>query len=151
MGSMRIWYLFALLLLPFSLFGAACGDDDSEEAEVPGAKPGGDDEDYLRAICQGTQDFSNALITKTTPEEIGDVVEDFITKMKETNPPDDLEEYNAEFIKYLEDAIAEPTSLVTRNPPLPPEDVQRRLANKEISVDECKDGTFFSRDLPPGG
>ena len=154
MASMRIRYLFALLLLPLLVLGAACGDDDGDDggdSAVPEAKPGGNDEDYLRAICKGTQDFSNALITKTTPEEIGDVIEDFITTMKETNPPDDLEAYNADFIKYLEDALAEPTSLVTRNPPLPSEDVQRRLAGKEVSVDECKDGTFFSRDLPDGG
>jgi len=149
MGLMRIPGFFVLMTVPFLLLGAACGDDgDDDKANVPSAKPGGNDEDYLRAICAGTQEFSNALITKTTVEEIGKVVEAFIEDMKATNPPDDLEQYNAEFIQYLEDALAEPTSLVTRNPPLPPEDVQRRLAAKEISVDECKDGTFFSRDLP---
>lgn len=149
MSAMRVPYLFALLVVPFLLLGAACGDDgDDEDANVPSARPGGNDEDYLRAICSGTQEFSNALITKTTAEEIGQVVQAFIDDMRETNPPDDLEEYNAEFIRYLEDALADPTSLVTRNPPLPSEDVQRRLAGKELSIDECKDGTFFSRDLP---
>ena len=65
--------------------------------------------------------------------------------MEETNPPSDLREYNDEFIKYLEDAVNDPTSLVTRQPPLPDDDIQRRLAAKEPSVEECKDPTFFSR------
>jgi hypothetical protein len=153
MAAMRISYLFAVLLLPFLLLAAACGDDgDGDDAdETPTGTPGGNDEDYLKAICSGTQEISNALITKTTPEEIGEVIELFIQKMKEANPPDDLEEYNAEFIQYLEDSLADPTSVVTRTPPLPSDDIQRRLAGKEITVDECKDGTFFSRNLPEGG
>jgi hypothetical protein len=147
---MRTRYLTALFLIPVLLFGAACGDDGDDDtgSDAPSAKPGGNDEDYLKAICSGTQEFSNALITKTSVEEIGQVVEDFVATMKDTNPPDDLEQYNAEFIQYLEEALSDPTSLVTRNPPLPPEDVQRRLAGKEVTIDECKDGTFFSRDLP---
>ena len=73
---------------------------------------------------------------------------DFIKVMEDANPPEDLRTYNDEFVQYLEDSVADPTSLLTRKPPLPEEDVQRRLAQKELSVDECKDGTYFSRDLP---
>jgi len=123
---------------------AACGDDGADE-EPEGA---GTDEEYLAVICQGTQDISNALITKTTADEIGDVIEDFIGIMEDANPPEDLRTYNDEFIQYLEDSLADPTSVTTRQPPLPEEDVQRRLAQKELQVDECKDGTYFSRDLP---
>lgn len=119
---------------------SACGSDDAP-------KGGGTDEDYLRAICVGTSNFSNALLSKTTPGEIAAVIRDFIAEMKKTNPPADLVKYNDEFVKYLEDAVSEPTSLVTRKPPLPSDDVQRRLAGVEPTVDECKNGTFFSRGI----
>ena len=129
--------LFGAVLLPLVLVMAACEDDAPEG--------GGSDEDYLRAICTGSQDFSNALLSKTTPDEIAEVIRDFIEKMEATNPPADLVEYNDEFVDYLEAAVNEPTSLVTSRPPLPDDDVQRRLASKEPSVAECKDPTFFSR------
>ncbi len=137
---MRHWILLALGLLAASaMLLAACGDDD----DTP--QGGGSDEDYLRAICVGTQNFSNALLSKTNPDDIAQVIKDFIAEMKKTNPPADLVKYNQEFIKYLEDAVADPTSLVTRAPPEPDKEVSRRLAALEPSIDECKDGTFFSR------
>ena len=138
---MRIPLTFGAVLLPLVLVLAACGEDDAPEG-------GGSDEDYLRAICTGSQDFSNALLSKTTPDEIAEVIRDFIEKMEATDPPADLVEYNDEFVEYLEAAVNEPTSLVTSRPPLPDDDVQRRLASKEPSVAECKDPTFFSRTPP---
>ena len=135
---MRRYLFAAAMLLPALALFASCGDDD----DTP--KSGGSDEEYLAAICKGTSDFSNALLSKTTAAEIADVIKEF---MKSTNPPADLAKYNDEFVQYLEDAVSEPTSLVTRTPPLPPDDVQRRLAAKELTVEECKDGTFFSRSL----
>ena len=143
MGRMRRFLFAGAILLPALVLFSSCGDDGDDDTP----KSGGTDEEYLAAICKGTSDFSNALLTKTTAAEIGDVIEDFITLMKDANPPADLADYNQEFVKYLEDALADPTSLVTREPPLPPDDIQRRLAAKELSVDECKDGTFFSRGL----
>jgi hypothetical protein len=137
---MRLSLLLLPVLFALGLF-VACGDDDEPEG------PGGSDEDYLRLICQGAQDFSNAVISKTTADEIGEVIRDFIGVMEEADPPADLRDFNDEFVRYLEDSLADPTSLLTRNPPLPDEDVQRRLAAKELTVEECKDGTFFSREL----
>ncbi len=143
MGRMRRFLFAGAILLPALVLFSSCGDDGDDDTP----KSGGTDEEYLAAICKGTSDFSNALLTKTTAAEIGNVIEDFITLMKDANPPADLADYNQEFVKYLEDAVADPTSLVTREPPLPPDDIQRRLAAKELSVDECKNGTFFSRGL----
>ncbi len=143
MGRMRRFLFAGAILVPALVLFSSCGDDGDDDTP----KSGGTDEEYLAAICKGTSDFSNALLTKTTAAEIGNVIEDFITLMKDANPPADLADYNQEFVKYLEDALADPTSLVTREPPLPPDDIQRRLAAKELSVDECKDGTFFSRGL----
>lgn len=146
---MRLLLFAGALLLPLIFLLGACAG--SKTADQPSATLGGGtgtDEGYLAAICAGTSQFSNALISKTTPDEIADVIRDFIAEMKQANPPADLVQYNADFVKYLEDAVSDPTSLVTRNPPLPAKDIQRRLAAKELSVPECKDGTFFSRDLP---
>ena len=141
MRSMRFpVFLGAALLLLVLVLAACSGDDDADSGG-----PGGTDEDYLAAICTGSQNFSNALLSKTTADEIAQVIRDFADQMKQANPPADLRKYNEDFIKYLEDSVEEPTSLLTRQPPLPDEDVQRRLAAKEPTVEECKDPTFFSR------
>lgn len=142
---MRQYGLVCLFVLALATFGfAACGDDDAAD-EPSGTVGTGTDEGYLRAICVGSQNYSKALNTATTADEIGKVVRDFIAEMKKANPPADLVTYNTEFIKYLQDSVEEPTSLVTRNPPLPSKDIQRRLASLEPSISECRDGTFFSR------
>lgn len=134
--------LFVTALLPFAFaFAVACGGDDAP-------KPSGTavtDEAYLKAICSGSSKFSEALLTKTKPAEIGQVIKDFSASMKAITPPDDLKTYNEQFTKYLDDAVADPTSLVTRTPPLPSQSIRDRLAAKESSVPECADGTFFSR------
>ncbi|MEO8541112.1 MAG: hypothetical protein ABI577_15325 [bacterium] len=138
---MRHWILLLLSLLSaFAMVISACGGDDDSPAAG-----GGNDTDYLRAICVGTSNFSNALLSKTNPDDIAKVIKDFIEEMKKLNPPSDLVKYNQDFIKYLEDAVADPTSLVTRTPPLPSKDAQHRIAALEPSISECKDGTFFSR------
>ncbi len=137
---MRTFFVAALLPLALA-FAVACGGDDAPKPSANAVT----DEAYLKAICSGSSKFSEALLTKTKPEEIGQVIKDFSATMKALTPPDDLKEYNQQFAKYLDDAVADPTSLVTRNPPLPKQDIRDRLSAKESSVPECKDGTFFSR------
>ncbi len=139
--------LFLLACALPLLLAAACGDDDDSTPAPTG--PAGTDEDYLRAICIGTSNFSNALLSKTTAEEIAVVVREFADEMKALNPPTDLQEYNRQFVAYLEAALEEPTSLVTTAPPEPPSDARRRLAALESSIPECKDPTFFSRTETP--
>ena len=134
--------LFVAALLPLSVaLAVACGGDDAPKAS-PNAVT---DEAYLKAICSGSATFSDALLTKTKPDEIGQVIKAFSASMKALTPPDDLTDYNLQFTKYLDGAVADPTSLVTRTPPLPKQSIRDRLAAKESSVPECKDGTFFSR------
>lgn len=134
--------LFVAALLPLSVaLAVACGGGDAPKAS-PNAVT---DEAYLKAICSGSATFSDALLTKTKPDEIGQVIKAFSASMKALTPPDDLTDYNLQFTKYLDDAVADPTSLVTRTPPLPKQSIRDRLAAKESSVPECKDGTFFSR------
>ncbi|MEP7216408.1 MAG: hypothetical protein ABI782_09150 [Anaerolineaceae bacterium] len=137
---MRTVFVAALVFFPVSL-AVACGGDDAPTV-TPNAVS---DEAYLKAICSGSAAFSDALLTKTKAEEIGQVIKAFSASMKALTPPDDLKDYNTQFTKYLDDAVADPTSLVTRTPPLPKQEIRDRLSAKESSVPECKDGTFFSR------
>jgi hypothetical protein len=139
--------LFFLVCAVVLLLAAACGDDDDAPPTATG--PAGSDEDYLRAVCIGTSNFSNALLSKTSAEEIAAVVREFASEMRALSPPADLAEYNAQFVAYLEAALEEPTSLVTTAPPEPPADVRRRLAALEPTIPECKDPTFFSRADAP--
>lgn len=143
---MRRTLIFLVCALPL-LMAAACGDDDDGVPTPTG--PAGSDEDYLRAVCIGTSNFSNALLSKTSAEEIAAVVREFADEMKGLSPPADLAGYNTQFVAYLEAALEEPTSLVTTAPPEPPADVRRRLAALEPTIPECKDPTFFSRDDAP--
>lgn len=136
------WLALIALVLVGSFAALACGDDDAPP------KGGGTDEDYLKAICTGVSNFSDALISKTTAKEIGDVIQQFIDEMEKVDPPADLVAYNKSFIQYLKDSLSDPTSLVTKTPPEPPQAVRDRLASKESTVSECKDPTFFSRQSP---
>lgn len=135
--------LFFLVVASSLLLGAACGDGDAENPKPTGAEL--TDEQYLAAICSGASKFSDALLSKTKAEEIGEVIKQFSADMKRLEPPVDLKSYNEQFVKYLDNAVADPTSLVTQGPPLPSKAARDRLAAKETSVPECKDGTFFSR------
>ena len=132
----------AFLLAPvlvLTLLAAACSGDD--------AKPAGDastDEQYLKIICTGLSNFSDALVSKTSSDEIAKVIKEYIASLKPVTPPQDLAKFHKDFQKYLQDALDDPTSLVTKTPPLPSEDVRRRIASKEANVPECKNATFFS-------
>jgi len=135
--------LVAAILLPLVVLASACGDDDA------GGQPRGtgNDTDYLRAICIGIDRVTDALISATTPEAIAAVIEEFAATMRQIDPPPDLTEYNRQFVAYLEAALKDPTSVVTTQPPLPPDDVRRRLAQLEPQIPECREPTFFSRGL----
>jgi hypothetical protein len=128
--------LLTLFILPMAI---ACGGDSNS-----GAKTGVSDEEYLKVICTGLSNFSNALLSKTTAAEIGLVIKDYIAEMKKVDPPSDVKKFHQDFVKYLEDSLSEPTSLVTRKPPLPSDSVRKRLAAKEPGVAECKSPTFFN-------
>ncbi|MCL6645492.1 MAG: hypothetical protein K6U88_11040 [Dehalococcoidia bacterium] len=135
--------LFAAILVPVLAVAAACSDDDASDQP----RGTGNDTDYLRAICIGIDLVSDALISATTPEAIGRVIEEFAATMRQIDPPPDLTEYNRQFVAYLEAALKDPTSVVTTPPPLPSDEARRRLAQLEPQIPECREPTFFSRGL----
>jgi len=121
---------------------AACGGGSAKPTPVG---PALSDEDYLKVVCTGLSDFSAALLTKTKPEDLSQVIKDYIASLQKVQPPAGVEQFHQDFIKYLEDSIADPTSLVTKTPPLPSGSVRQRLAAVEIQTSECKDAKFFTR------
>lgn len=147
MRPFRISLILPLLVLVIAAVftAAACGGGGSPKPTptAPTSGPTLTDEQYLKAICTGTQAFSDALISKTTADGIAQVIKQFSTNLKSINPPGDLRTFHAAFIKYLDDSLTDPTSLLTKSPPEPPDSVRQRLASKESSVPECKNPTFF--------
>jgi hypothetical protein len=145
----------ALLALIALLF-ASCGGGSSSGGSTPRASNGSpqsgtaSDEAYLKVICGGTDQFYNAVQTSSTADGISKAIKDFIADLQKVTPPADLQQFNKEFIKYLQDAVDNPTSLLSTNPPLPPEKARDRLVSKEKDVEECKNPTFLDASNPPG-
>jgi hypothetical protein len=147
----------AVVLVVGALALAACGGSDNNNGNPspsPGAtqqpatpSPGGpplSDEEYLRVFCNGLNDYTNALNTATTTEAIAEVVRAYVAAMRQVTPPADVREFHAAYVKYLEDAVDDPTSLVVTPPPKPADTVRRRLAEKQRDVAECKFPTFLN-------
>lgn len=147
--SMRRALSLALAVQLFAVLAvAACGggDDDAGDASTASDSSAVSDEQYLKVICTGTQGFSDALISQTTAEGIAKSITDFIASLKATAPPADLQQFHKDLIKYLEDSVSDPTSLVTKKRPQPPDKARDRLASKEASVTECAKARYFVPD-----
>jgi hypothetical protein len=148
---MKFWLLAVPLAAAGMLFGACGGDGDDESGQDGGgsvtttAAPGGaavSDEEYLRRFCSGVTEYREALNTEPR-EGLVRVVEDYLASMEGVTPPADLVEFHAAFLDYLREAVEEPTQLITREPPVPPDGVRERLAEKTDDIAECKYPTFL--------
>jgi len=124
---------------------AACRGGGGDGLETPAATPVGDEE-YLAVICAGLDRFTDALMVAQTPDEVRAVVEEYIADLELVTPPEDVRPFHEAFIQYLRDAVDEPLALLTTPPPTPEEEVRQRLAEKERSVAECRNPTFFQRE-----
>lgn len=138
--------------------GVACGggDDDDTPTPTPAASETAavtvtpdptplSDEQYLAVICSGLADYTSAITTATTVEEIQKVVLDYIASLEAVTPPEDVQPFHQEFIAYLQAAIDSPTDLLATPRPLPEKNVRDRLAGKEDDVPECRDATYFAQ------
>lgn len=153
----RLVPLPIVVALAALLFAACGGSKNAASPSATGSARAGStagagvsDEAYLKVICGGTDEFYNAVQTATTADAISKVIRNFITQLKSVNPPSDLRQFNSQFIKYLQDAVDNPTSLLTADPPLPPEKARNRLVSKESDVEECKNPTFLDAANTPG-
>jgi hypothetical protein len=148
--------LFVALALAGLLAFSACGDDGgggspgSPSAQlVEDITPSGpvlSDDEYLKALCTGLSSYQDALVSEKTVEGLRKVVLDFAASMAKLNPPEDLQSFNTQFVQYLKDAEADPTSLVVKAPPKPPDSQRERLADRVKSVPACRYPTFLGED-----
>jgi hypothetical protein len=122
---------------------ASCGGDGGDPGDGATGASGVSDEQYLAVLCEGLSDYTDALLTATSAQAIADVITGYTAAMRALDPPADLREFHGQFVRYLEDAVAEPTSLVTRAPPKPDDGPRQRLAALESSVDACRYPTFL--------
>ncbi|MDE2933915.1 MAG: hypothetical protein F4X03_03030 [Dehalococcoidia bacterium] len=118
------------------LFALACDDGPPPDPVA--------DEEYLAVMCVNLDRFSDAVMEATAEAEIAEVIEGFIEELEAVEPPADLRDFHEAFIEYLEEAVDDPTSPLVLAPPLPDDDVRERLADKERSVEECREPTFFN-------
>lgn len=139
--------LFAVVALPALLI--ACGGSDNKDsgasAPTSSLTPSGaplSDEEYLKVFCTGVTNFREALLTEPR-EGLVKVVQGYHDSMQAVVPPPDAATFHQEFLDYLQDALEEPTFLVTRDPPVPESSVRSRLASAVSSVPECKYPTFL--------
>lgn len=148
--------MLPLILALGAMLFAACGGSSSKNGTTPVADSTNSsgatlsDEAYLKVICGGTDNFYHAVQTATTADAISKVIRAFIADLQKVTPPSDLQQFNKDFIKYLQDAVDNPTSLLSVNPPLPPEKARQRLVSKESNVKECTDPTFLDAGNTPG-
>jgi hypothetical protein len=145
-----------LVFASFALLLAGCGGggtspggasaDGTDASRTPALTPSGppvSDEEYLKAFCTGVTNYNDAILSKPK-EGILQAVKDYIASMERVNPPEDLQSFHQEFLRYLKAAEAEPTDLVVIPPPKPAEPQRERLAKKTANVPECKYPTFLN-------
>lgn len=141
------WLQFAavpLAAVALATCGGSGGDSkDNDTSPVVQTGEPLDDDAYLRVFCTGLTEYQDALMTATTVEEIGEVVDRYVASLREINPPDDLRDFQQRYIEYLESAREDPTSLTVLPPPLPGEDARERLLARVPDIDECKYPTFL--------
>ncbi|MXY72339.1 MAG: hypothetical protein F4Y97_04785 [Dehalococcoidia bacterium] len=125
-----------LLAALLGLLALACDDGPPPDPVA--------DEEYLAVMCANLDRFSDAVTEATAEAEIAEVIEGFIEELEAVEPPSDLRDFHEAFIHYLEEAVDDPTSPLVLAPPLPDDDVRERLADKERSVEECREPTFFN-------
>ena len=137
--------LAALVCLPLVL--AACGGDgeDGDSFPTPSGPPLGDIE-YVQELCDGITNWVDAALTKSTEDELRQAVDEFIEHMRGVSPPEDARSYHGEFVKYLEGERSEPTTLFTKDPPLPERELRERLAAAEREA-TCA-SPLFTRGSP---
>ena len=127
---------------------AACGDDGGGKGGGNGDGAGTEtapvsDEAYLKVFCTGLSNYQDALLSARTAAAISKVVVEYADAMDKVEPPEDIKGFHKDFVKYLRDAVKDPTSLTTKTPPKPATAQRQRLAGKVNDIPECRYPTFL--------
>lgn len=151
--DLRRLALAAAVVAGIALLMASCGGDDAKKTATPTAAstPAGpplSDEAYLKVFCKGLVDYQDALLTARTADAITKVIQQFADAMEKVAPPSDIQRFHTDFVAYLRASVKEPTSLLTKSPPMPGNKERDRLASRVSSVPECKYPTFLGEKRP---
>ena len=98
---------------------------------------------YLKVFCTGLSNYQDALLSAKSADAISKVVVDYADAMDKVEPPEDIQTFHKDFVKYLRDSVKEPTSLTTRTPPRPASAQRERLAARVNEIPECRYPTFL--------
>ena len=152
---MRLSQFFGGVAVSLLLLAAACGTDKKNSAgsadgagdASPPAAVGAaaTDEEYLKVFCTGATRYQEAVNTEKTADGIAKAIKEYVAGMQSIVPPADVKPFHDAYVKHLQDSIGDPTSLLTKKAPLPPDGVRGRLADKATNVVECKFPTFLNK------
>lgn len=137
--------LFAFAVAAVVVLMTSCGGDGDSGKKTPSVLAGTpvSDADYLGMICRGSNDFIVAINSNPDVNAIRKVVESWKQEVEQTTPPDDLRDWQADFVAYLGVVAGEPTKGLTQSPPLPPDDIRQRLVSHRSEVPDCQGRTFL--------
>ena len=155
-GMRCLRYPFAAAMVVFALLVLACGGDSKKPATATNDGPApavatgtpATDEEYLAVFCAGATHYQEAVNTEKTADGIANAIKEYIAVMRKVVPPDDLRDFQGSYLKYLQDAVPDPTSLLTKAAPLPADGPRTRLAGKASNVPECKYPNFLNPQTP---
>jgi hypothetical protein len=131
------------------------GDDGPSGSEAPfmsTAGPALTDTEYVAALCEGVEEYTDALNTKGL-EELREARAKLEADTRALHPPEGAEDFQREYVAYLETAESDPTLLAVTPPPLPDGDLQVRLAAAAADIG-CAIPLFAGGESPsptPGG
>jgi hypothetical protein len=150
--SRRAAFALGILVAGGALI-AGCGGGDSE----------GNDEDYVKAMCESTDSMTDLLGVvlaaslsdddEKAADEVADAMEEWANAIDDANPPADAKEAHEAIVSGLRDAIkalrdgdADVESAFDEldSAPEPPQAVQDRLSEVAENTPECDGANFFS-------
>ena len=117
------------------------------------AGPALSDTDYVAALCDGIEEWANAVNTKGTVEELAEARDKLEADTRALHPPEGAEDFQRDYVAYLETAESDPTLLIVSDPPLPDGELRTRFAAAEADA-SCAIPLFTRGDPPsptPGG
>lgn len=151
-----------LALAATAVLLAGCGgggDDDkdpsplaTEQPFMDTSAPQLDDTEYVAALCDGIETYMEA-VNNRGEEELREVRATMEANARALHPPEGAEEFQRDYVAYLESAESDPTLLLVTDPPLPQGELRTRLASAE--ADAGCEIPLFTRGDPasptPGG
>jgi hypothetical protein len=121
----------ALLILAVPFIAVACSlaADDADEA-------------YLTGFCTASNAYSDAIADAGTTDAISEATAQYRDAIGALQAPDDLEDFQDEFLAYL-DALARDPAADPGDLPDMPSGPARRLDQLAPTISECRNTDYF--------